>query len=665
MTSVPDAIKQYRVLRRANGESWEIARSDASVSYKAIDHTLDVVVVLTTTDLRESNLDADEASLVRRAKSIMMLRDDRVAALSEFGTIENRFFSVRRWFDGESLSQFIARQNPVDWRESVMLVLDIARALQYALERGVVHGNLSAETVIMLRPQRLDRPDRESKHTIRIVDFALSGSTIIEPGRDVAALGLILQSLLAGRLIEVVEPPAHDGDSSLEAPRPSNIPPVVTELAYAMARQHPTANNSTLPWFVDALERLVGANDSHPALSTTPVIDVRDHQLDATDNPVSAKTPSVVDENLQFTAYRPKTVRPGVWTKMLVFAHLEDRPDWLDKNELDPQQQVEAEARQTLGDRITEYKQSTDDSRVAVPRDGEITLVPEVTGIQFNPPTRSFFWRDGIAVHSESFDMRASAALDGQNARGRLTIFLGRIILAEISLAIRVDGSYSAPASTPSPTRANDLNERSHSRAFRRVFASYSHRDLGIVEEMERHARSFGDEYLRDWVHLRSGERWSDGLRELINASDVFQLFWSPNSARSEFVAQEWQYALTLGRNAFVRPTYWQDPMPDPPEPLKPLHFHRLALTSKNSVPVDPVVLPATQPNAVSVPVIPHRDDDTHLPTVSAPPAMLQEEPEPNVQITARELRPYFLLAFWVLLGTILDHLFNLWRAGR
>src|SRR5439155_1087627 len=160
-------------------------------------------------------------------------------------------------------------------------------------------------------------------------------------------------------------------------------------------------------------------------------------------------------------------------------------------------------------------------------------------------------WKEGISVHYEIFDVRARPEVDGQTVRGALTIFLGHLIVAEINLSIRVDSQADQTgSSSDSPT----ARERSSARSFRRIFASYSHKDLEIVEATERHARTLGDEYLRDWMNLRSGEIWSDRLQEMVRAADIFQLFWSSNSARSQFVESEWRYALGLNRPTFVRP---------------------------------------------------------------------------------------------------------------
>ena len=81
---------------------------------------------------------------------------------------------------------------------------------------------------------------------------------------------------------------------------------------------------------------------------------------------------------------------------------------------------------------------------------------------------------------------------------------------------------------------------------------------------------------MRDSVNLRAGERWDQGLLGMITEADIFQLFWSWNSSQSPYVEHEWRHAFSLRREMFIRPTYWEDPWPDPPEPLRPIHFQRI-----------------------------------------------------------------------------------------
>ncbi|MCS6869952.1 MAG: toll/interleukin-1 receptor domain-containing protein, partial [Anaerolineae bacterium] len=74
----------------------------------------------------------------------------------------------------------------------------------------------------------------------------------------------------------------------------------------------------------------------------------------------------------------------------------------------------------------------------------------------------------------------------------------------------------------------------------------------------------------------------------LIERATIFQLFWSENSAKSEFCREEWRYALQTPRGretngvGFIRPVYWRKPMPTPPEELKHLHFAYVRLPRLN-----------------------------------------------------------------------------------
>lgn len=179
--------------------------------------------------------------------------------------------------------------------------------------------------------------------------------------------------------------------------------------------------------------------------------------------------------------------------------------------------------------------------------------------------------------------------MDGKVARGRITVFLGSIILADVSLNIRVHEAASLRQQRPelSTDRSN---------AYKKIFASYSHKDSGIVQQFVHYAKALGDEYLMDLTHLRAGERWSEGLQHMIRDANIFQLFWSSDSMRSPFVKREWEYALSLHRAGFIRPTYWEDPLPCsptehlPPEELRQLHFQQVSFkhaTQRRPMPVD------------------------------------------------------------------------------
>ncbi|MFC1597106.1 virulence factor SrfB [Planctomycetota bacterium] len=303
-----------------------------------------------------------------------------------------------------------------------------------------------------------------------------------------------------------------------------------------------------------------------------------------------------LDEDVQFTAFRPKTVTPDRWHDLFVAAHLaEKRPDAPD-DELEPIEKVRRCVEKLIGDQESRYKEVTQDSRHAIPQAGGMTFVPEMEKVEFNPCRYSFLWKED--QHVASFRMRASADIDGQMARGRISVFLGALLVADIPLQIQVDSGCASAVKREWP-------EKVSARPYRKIFASYSHKDLAIVEQCERYVTMIGDRYLRDWKDLRAGEEWNARLSEMIKEADVFQLFWSQHAMESKFVRQEWEYALGLGRQNFVRPVYWETPFPErpglPPGQLRGIHFQRLSMDTPQPSQALPD-LPAPEPKETVTP---------------------------------------------------------------
>ena len=159
----------------------------------------------------------------------------------------------------------------------------------------------------------------------------------------------------------------------------------------------------------------------------------------------------------------------------------------------------------------------------------------------------------------------------GSHSHGRLNVFIGPFLAATVPLRIKI-------GDTAGDT-VKKVAKRQTALAYRNIFVSYSHRDKAIVDICQHYAKAIGDRFLRDCIDLRTGEEWNPKLLSLIERADVFQLFWSSSASSSTYIRQEVAHALTLHRDGFIRPTYWQESWPPPwrsdPD-ISSLHFERL-----------------------------------------------------------------------------------------
>ncbi len=304
-----------------------------------------------------------------------------------------------------------------------------------------------------------------------------------------------------------------------------------------------------------------------------------------------------VDQDVEFTVYRPRRMAPREWYTLLAFAHRTELVVSGDGRTLDPIEEVARQATAVLAADAASYASVVESSSHPLPRGADITFVPVLPGCEVNPPHRTFTWAE--PVHREEFRVSPVDVPPGETVRGHMDVYRGALLLAEVNLSIRVD----APgAAVPVPAEVQPESGR----RFERVFLSYSHKDSRIVDLVES-VNILDVEYLRDSRSLRSGDDWRQGLESLIRSSDRFQLFWSRNAMESREVANEWRYALSLGRSDFIRPVYWETPRPEdparrlPPDELDRFHFQLLDFAGdRDLAPVTALRPPAAAPAAAA-----------------------------------------------------------------
>ena len=131
----------------------ELGTSEQGVTWQAVDERLDRGVALRIFDPR-----LDRAALTQRAGLAASLTHPRVVRVFDTGTDTGRFFTV-----SELLPTSLASVRlPLSATNALHTAIDVAEALQYAHERGVVHGNLHEGNVLL------------SEAGAKVGDFALS-----------------------------------------------------------------------------------------------------------------------------------------------------------------------------------------------------------------------------------------------------------------------------------------------------------------------------------------------------------------------------------------------------------------------------------------------------------------------------------------------------------
>ena len=263
-------------------------------------------------------------------------------------------------------------------------------------------------------------------------------------------------------------------------------------------------------------------------------------------------------DQVEFTAIHPEKGMVEERHTLLVYAHLES-------------------ALQEVMEDAQRFKDQLFPPRIVQPsfhaqiQPGEkITIVPRAKGVTFQPKQITLEWME--SYHRAEFHYRASKALADDAAHGDITLYVGPLIVGVIKFAMLC--GTADPASSALHKEIIRMYKQDE------MFFSYSHADSAIVKGYGEYARTLF-KVLIDFDTLQSGDQWSAELERMIKRARIFQLFWSSNSCQSKFVEQEWRYALSLDRpDGFIRPVYWEKPMPTPPTELSHIHFQHMQVSA-------------------------------------------------------------------------------------
>jgi serine/threonine protein kinase/peroxiredoxin len=579
----PDTVLQnrYRIVRK-------LGQGGMGAVYEAVDERVSCVVALKQT-LITAAVDSREA-FYREAALLANLRHPSLPKVMDYFTENNDEFLVMEFIGGDDLLQLvIQRDGRLPQVQVIGWAIELLKLLEYLhnqqppiIHRDIKPANLklTGEGEIFLLDFGLAKGTSGQMITME-TDRSVPGYTPVyspleqilgqgtDPRSDLYAVGATLYHLLTGQ--PPVSAPARFNAIENNQPDPLKSPnqlnhKITPEVAacvqdsMALSRKDRTATARELRLRLEQALKLISDRElvhqvEQTLLDNSPIHD--------------PAQPLIKDEDVQFTVYAPQKIKPKKNYTVLAFAHLSKRRDDADPDESDPLEEVKKQAERLLGEQRADYVDVKDSSKQAVPRGGELTFVPFVRGLSFSPPSRSFSWRK--SVHREEFDVFAPADVDQKTLNGSITVFLGSIVIADVPLTISVDSNASSAADKIA------LDHPRSARRVRQVFASYSHKDEQVVAELAQVAPVFGSRFLLDRTHLEPGEDRVEGLQRLIRNADVFQLFWSNNSMRSPEIADEIRYAVGLGRQGFILPTYWEEPVPrSPEEGLPPPEIDRL-----------------------------------------------------------------------------------------
>jgi eukaryotic-like serine/threonine-protein kinase len=135
------------------GERYElqelVGTGGMSSVYRAHDRLLERDVALKVLH-EQYTADGDYVERFRReARSVAQLSHPNIVTVIDRGEQDGRQFIVFEYVDGENVKALVEREGPLPEREAIELALQIARALGFAHEHGLVHRDVKPQNVLL------------------------------------------------------------------------------------------------------------------------------------------------------------------------------------------------------------------------------------------------------------------------------------------------------------------------------------------------------------------------------------------------------------------------------------------------------------------------------------------------------------------------------------
>jgi len=207
MTAVkPNKLGRYRLLE-------ELGRGNSAVVYRGFDTHIQRDVAIKLPLYKKTHQAASE--LLAEARSVASLSHPNIITVFDVGVIDNRPFIAMELLEGVSLEQFVAQRRQLALRTILKIAMQLADALNYAHQRGIVHADVKPGNIAVLNDaadiklmdfgiaQRQDRVGELQQGYVagtpnfmspeQIADRTLDGRT------DLFSVGVVLYWLLSGR----------------------------------------------------------------------------------------------------------------------------------------------------------------------------------------------------------------------------------------------------------------------------------------------------------------------------------------------------------------------------------------------------------------------------------------------------------------------------------
>lgn len=218
-----------------------IGNGGMAVVYKAKCHRLNRLVAIKILKDEYSKDNEFRRRFQAESQAVAMLSHPNIVAVYDVSQSGDTDYIVMELIDGITLKQYMEKKGVLNWRETLHFAMQIAKALEHAHSRGIVHRDIKPHNIMILKNGSVKVADfgiarvssaqntltREALGSVHYISPEQAKGSRVDNRTDIYSLGVVMYEMLTGRA-------PYDGESPVavaiqhinaNAPMPSTLNP--------------------------------------------------------------------------------------------------------------------------------------------------------------------------------------------------------------------------------------------------------------------------------------------------------------------------------------------------------------------------------------------------------------------------------------------------------
>ncbi len=197
-----------------------IGTGGMAVVYKALDHRLNRPVAIKILKDELSRNKDFRRRFHAESQAVAMVSHPNIVGVYDVSSSDHGDYIIMELIEGITLKQYLERKGNLNWREILHFSMQIAKALEHAHSKGIVHRDIKPHNIMILKDGSIKVADfgiarvgsssstltREALGSVHYISPEQARGSMVDNRSDLYSLGVVMYEMLTGK-------PPYDGET--------------------------------------------------------------------------------------------------------------------------------------------------------------------------------------------------------------------------------------------------------------------------------------------------------------------------------------------------------------------------------------------------------------------------------------------------------------------